>query len=123
MNGIELNIFSIRNLAGLNFAYDTYAVRNVRRDQAEYFQNRDHLVRTLSYKLKAPVHPINRNGELFLAVPSNAGVVPERLPLIRTNAFLEKVRSGDVLDFSVRNPENELDLPACDSIHVASAAV
>jgi hypothetical protein len=66
MNGIELNIFSIRNLAGLNFAYDTYVVRNVRRDQAEYFQNRDHLVRTLSYKLKAPVHPINRNGELFL---------------------------------------------------------
>jgi hypothetical protein len=37
MNDIETNIFPILNLQDLNFVYDTYKVRNLRRDQDEYF--------------------------------------------------------------------------------------
>jgi hypothetical protein len=107
MNGIETNIFSIRNLGDLNFEFDTYAVRNLKRGQAEYFQNKDHLVRTLSFKLGAPVQVTERNGDPFLAIPSTAGPVPERLSLVRTNVVLEKVRTGDTLNFLVRNAEND----------------
>ena len=49
---IETNIFPILNLNDLKLQYDTYRVRNLRRDQDEYFQNRDTLTRDLSYKLK-----------------------------------------------------------------------
>ncbi|MFZ1006037.1 MAG: hypothetical protein WAN65_04325 [Candidatus Sulfotelmatobacter sp.] len=107
MTEIETNIFSIENIRDLNFAYDTYAVRNLKREQAEYFQNKDHLVRTLSFKLGAPVQAIERNGELCLAIPSTAGPVPERFSLVRANVILEKVRSGDTLDFSVRDSAND----------------
>jgi hypothetical protein len=100
MNGIETNIFTIRDLEGLNFEYDTYAVRNLKRGQAEYFQNKDHLVRTLSFKLGAPVQAVEHRGEPHLVIPSHAGLVPERFSLVRTNVILEKVKSGDTLDFS-----------------------
>jgi hypothetical protein len=103
MNGIETNIFLIRNLGTLNFEYDTYAVRNLRRGQAEYFQNKDHLVRTLSFKLRAPVQAIERGGEPYLVIPTKVGPVPERFSLVRTNVILEKVQAGDTFDFSVRN--------------------
>src|SRR5262245_3392011 len=107
MNGIETNIFAIRDLERLNFEYDTYAVRNLKRGQAEYFQNKDHLVRTLSFKLGAPVQAVEHRGEPHLVIPSHAGPVPERFSLVRTNVILEKVRSGDTLDFSVRDPVND----------------
>lgn len=108
MNDIETNIFPLRNLEALNFQYDTYAVRNLHRGQAEYFQNKNHLVRTLSFKLSAPVEAFERSGEMLLAIPSDAGQpVPERFALVRTQVILEKVKSGDVLDFSMRTPEND----------------
>jgi hypothetical protein len=107
MTEIETNIFSIENIRDLNFAYDTYAVRNLKREQAEYFQNKDHLVRTLSFKLGAPVQAIERDGELGLAIPATAGPVPERFSLVRANVILEKVKSGDTLDFSVRDSVND----------------
>jgi hypothetical protein len=107
MNGIETNIFPIENLDELNFTYDTYRVRNLRREQDEYFQNQDALVRELSFKLGAPVEKIERKGELFLVIPSDAEGVPERVALVRTQVYLERIQTGSALDFSVRNSEND----------------
>jgi hypothetical protein len=107
MNDIETNVFPILNLQDLNFVYDTYKVRNLRRDQDEYFQNCDALVRDLSFKLGAPVQRIERGGELFLVIPSDAVGVPERFSLVRTQVYLQKTASGSELDFLVRNPEND----------------
>jgi hypothetical protein len=107
MNDIETNIFPILNLEDLNFVYDTYRVRNLRREQDEYFQNCDALVHDLSFKLAAPVQRIERGGELFLIIPSDAVNVPERFSLVRTQVYLEKTNSGSVLDFLARNPEND----------------
>ncbi len=107
MNDIETNIYPILNIEDLNFVYDTYKVRNLRREQDEYFQNCDALVRDLSFKLGAPVQRIERDGELFLVIPSDAAGVPEKFSLVRTQVYLEKTASGSVLDFLVRNPEND----------------
>ena len=107
MMDIETNIFPVSNIEELGYSYDTYRVRNLRRDQDEYFQNRDGLVRTLSFRLGAPVEAVERAGEPFLVIPSDARGVPDRVSLVRTNVYLEKVASGTQLDFTARNPEND----------------
>lgn len=107
MTDIETNIFPIENLDDLKLRYDTYRVRNLSRDQDEYFQNRDALTRDLSYKLKVPVLVIERTDGPYLVVPDNATNVPEQFPLVRTYVRLEKVAAGTPLDFNVRSPEND----------------
>lgn len=107
MNDIETNIFPILNLDDLNLRYDTYRVRNLRRDQDEYFQNRDTLVRDLSFKLKVPVQIVERQGEPHLVVPGDAANVPEKFGLVRTYVYLDKVDSGLPLDFRVRSADND----------------
>ncbi len=107
MTDIETNIFPILNLNDLKLQYDTYRVRNLRRDQDEYFQNRDSLTRDLSYRLKVPVLVVERQDGPYLVVPGNAANVPEKFPLVRTYVYLDKVESGIPLDFNVRSPEND----------------
>jgi hypothetical protein len=107
MNDIETNIYPILNLSDLAFEYDTYRVRNLRREQDEYFQNREALVRDLSFKLGVPVQAIVRGEETFLVVRSDSGPLPDKHPLVRTHVYLEQVVGRTALDFSVRNPEND----------------
>lgn len=107
MTAIESNIFPILNLDDLKLRYDLYRVRNLRRDQDEYFQNRDALVRDLSYQLKVPVLVIERQGEPHVVVPGGASNVPDKFPLVRTYVHFDKVESDVLLDFNVRNPEND----------------
>ena len=107
MMDIETNIFPVLNPEELGFRYDTYRVRNLRRDQDEYFQNKEGLVRTLSFKLGAPVQAIERDGEPFLVIQSDVAAVPEKVSLVRTVVYLDKVESDTQLDFAVRSPEND----------------
>ena len=55
MTGLETNVFPITNLADLSASYRLYHVRGLGSDQAEFFQNRDALVRFLSFRLNSPV--------------------------------------------------------------------
>lgn len=107
MTDIETNIFPIQNLNDLTLQYDTYRVRGLRRDQDEYFQNRDALTRDLSYKLKVPVLVVERDDGPYLVVPGGAANVPQKFPLVRTFVYLDKVESGIPLDFNARNPESD----------------
>lgn len=107
MSDIETNIFQILNLDELNFRYDTYRVRNLRRDQDEYFQNREALIRDLSFRLQIPVQIIERQGEPYLVVPVGAADVPDKFELVRTYVYLEKIDGGTPLDFRVRSPEKD----------------
>lgn len=107
MKDIETNVFPILNLDELSLRYDTYRIRNLKRDQDEYFQNRDALVRDLSFKLKEPVQVIERQGEPHLVVPDTVTQIPERFPLVRTHVYFDKAESSLPLDFSVRSPEND----------------
>ncbi len=107
MTDIETNIFPILNLNDLKLQYDTYRVRNLRRDQDEYFQNRDALTRDLSYKLKVPALVVERQDGAYLIVPGDVADVPQKFPLVRTYVYLDKVESRIPLDFNVRNFEND----------------
>ena len=107
MTYIETNIFPITNLRELNFRYDTYRVWNLRREQDEYFQNRDNLVRDLSFRLRAPVQIIERNDGPYLVVPESVTNVPDSFQLVRNYVRLERAASALPLDFSIRVPEND----------------
>src|SRR3989442_151004 len=107
MNPIQTNIFPILNISDLNCRCDVYDVRNLRRDQDEYFQNRDSLVHDLSFKLQVPVQAIERAGAPCIVVPENAAQLPERYLLVRTYVHLEKAREGLHLDFADRSSGND----------------
>ena len=108
MMGLETNIFPVLNTKDLGFKYATYRVRNLRREQDEYFQNKAALVRILSFQLGAPVQVIERNDEPFLVIPNDVTGVPEKVSLVRTVVYLDKVAGDKWLDFMVRNPENDI---------------
>ena len=81
MSYTETNIFPNPDTSDLTGRYDTYRVRNLRRDQDEYFQNREALVHDLSFKLQVPVQLVERQDEAFLVVRDDAKNVPANLPL------------------------------------------
>jgi hypothetical protein len=107
VSDLETNIFPILDLESLQLSYDTYRIRNLSRDQDEYFQNRDALTRALSYELKVPALLIERQDGAYLVVPDSASNVPAKYPLVRTYVYLDKVHSHTPLDFRVRSPEND----------------
>ena len=103
---IQTNIYPVLNISDLGFHYDTYRIRNLRRDQDEYFQNKEGLARVLSFKLSAPVQVVEYSGEPFLIVPSDALDVPEKVSLVRTVVYLEPTARNTEVDFSLRTSEN-----------------
>lgn len=107
MTDIETNVFPILNLNDLDFRYDRYRVRNLRRDHDEYFQNKEALVRELSFRLKVPVQSVESDGDLYLVIPENTADIPTNLMLVRTTVYLDRVDCGLALNFAVRNPEND----------------
>ena len=104
---IQTNVYPVLNIADLGFRYDTYRIRNLRRDQDEYFQNKEGLVRILSFKLGAPVQVVEYSGAPFLIVPNDTLEVPEKVSLVRTVVYLEPTARNTEVDFSLRTSEND----------------
>lgn len=107
MAGIETNIFPITNLAALSSRYRRYRVKGLTPDQTEYYQNRQHLNRKLSYMLKKPVVVVEHEGAPHVVVRDDAGELPSPLELVRTFVRFEPVPGTFDLDYTVRSPEND----------------
>jgi hypothetical protein len=107
MSELETNIFRIVNLRELGSTYRTYRIRNLRPDQDNYYQNRQHLIRKLSYSLRSAVEIITRAGEPILVVKHDAQEPPKDLMLVGTQVMLEPLDAQEVLDYTVRSPEND----------------
>jgi hypothetical protein len=72
MSALETNIFPITNLAQLSATYRLYRVRGLRSEQPEYFQNRQALLRALSYEMHSPVTVIDRDALPHVAIREDA---------------------------------------------------
>ena len=107
MSELETNIFQIVNLRELGSTYRTYRIKNLRPDQDNYYQNRQHLIRKLSYSLRSAVEIITRKGEPILVVKHDAPAPPRDLMLVGTQVVLEPLEAQEVLDYTVRSPEND----------------
>src|SRR5215212_3808164 len=106
MAAIETNVFPITNLAAISSRYRIYRVKGLTPDQSEYYQNRQHLNRKLSYLLKKPVVVIDRDGMPHVVVRDDAGELPSPLELVRAFVRFERLPGTFDLDYTVRSPEN-----------------
>jgi hypothetical protein len=107
MSALETNIFPIANLAQLLASYRLYRVRGLRPEQPEYFQNRQALLRALSYEMHSPVTVIDRQGVPHVAIREDAPEPRSPVPLVRATAYLDRVKGTFRLDFSTRSPETD----------------
>jgi hypothetical protein len=68
MSGLETNVFPILNLPELVTTYVLARIRGLNPEQAEYYQNRQALIRKLSFSLRSPVTIIERDDEPWLVL-------------------------------------------------------
>ena len=110
MRQLETNIYSITNLDELSTRYRLVEVAGLRRDQAEYFQNRQALERRLSYSLRKPVLVVERGDVPFVVVPEDVATLPSEVELVRVVVQLRPRDEGVDLDYSKRGPDDAIAL-------------
>ncbi len=104
---LETNIFRIVNLAALSSKYKLYRIKGLNNAPDEYYQNRQNIIRKLSFSLKAPITIIDRDEMPYLVVSNTAKEPPNNLPVVRTNVTFEPYPGEFILDYTLRTPEND----------------
>ena len=105
---LESNVFRITNAATLAAKYRLYRIKGLDNAPDEYYQNRQAIVRKLSFSLKAPVTITVRDRIPYLVVKSDAKAPPANMSVIRTTVAFELCEGDFTLDFGVRSPDNDL---------------
>src|SRR5258708_15465820 len=104
---LETNIFRIVNLASLSSKYKLYLIKGLSNAPDQYYQNRQIIIRKLSFSLKAPVTIIDRDEIPHLVVISTAKAPPNNLSVVRTSVTFEPCPGEFDLDYTIRSPEND----------------
>lgn len=107
MPRIETNDFAISNLGSLSSRYRLYRIRGLNREHSEYYANRQHVIRKLSYALKKPVTVIERGEVPHLVVRDDAGEVTSPMMLVRTPVYFDPVGDTFEVDYALRSPSND----------------
>ena len=107
MTGLETNVFPILNLSELVTTYVLCKIRGLNPEQPEYYQNRQALIRKLSFSLRSPATIIERDEEPWLVLPGNVTPPPSPYPLVRTSVYFDPPTEERVIDFSTREPAND----------------
>ena len=107
MPRIETNDFAITNLDALSSRYRLYRIKGLNRDHSEYYANRQHIIRKLSFWLKKPVTIIERDDIAHLVVRSDAPEISSPMSLVRVPVYFEPVGDSFEVDYAVRSPEND----------------
>jgi len=97
---LQTNVFPITNLSDFKLHYRLVRVSGLRPDQVEYFQNRQHLEKHLSYLLHQPVLVVERDGVPHLAVPRDVHAVPADVQLVRLVVQLELLEEPYEIDLA-----------------------
>lgn len=107
MKYLETNIFPITNLSELSTSYRLYKIRGLKKNHPEYFQNRQFLIRRLSYALKNPVTIIDLENTPHLVLPDNVEPPVSPYSLVRSVVYFEPTGEARQLDYTLRNLEND----------------
>jgi len=110
MNSLDTNVFEITNLGQLKSRYKLYRIRGLSTEQDEYDQNRQTLIKKLSYKMRSPVTIVAREDGPHLVLREDAPDPPSPYNLVRTTAYFDPTRDRMTLDFA--NPTDET-APIC----------
>src|ERR1700730_6274182 len=90
MTGLETNIFPIDNLSELSSVYRLYKIRGLAKEHPQYFQNRQIIVRKLSYALRSPAALIELNREPHLVLRDDAPEPDSPFPLVRATIYFDR---------------------------------
>ena len=107
MPRIETNDFPITNLSALSSRYRLYRIKGLNREHSEYYANRQHIIRKLSYLLQKPVTVIEREDAAHLVVRDDVVAMPSSLPVVRTVVYFEPCSGVFDLDYTLRSPQND----------------
>jgi len=105
---LETTLFPLEGLEKLTTSYQLYAIKGLSGlDGTEYHKNVNLLVRRLSFMMKAPFVSLVRNGEQFVAVPSDVTDFPVDHRVVR--AMVKLVPTGQPLHLSFGTCGDEYD--------------
>ena len=107
MTGLKTNIFPITNLAELSSTYRLYHIRGLRKDQTEYYQNRQIIARKLSFAFRSPAVVIDHGGEPHLVLRAEAPEPKSPYQLVRRVVYFDPLPGIHHLDYTLRTPEND----------------
>jgi hypothetical protein len=107
MPRIETNDFAITNLESLSSRYRLYRIKGLKRDHSEYYANRQHIIRKLSYSLRKPVTIIERDEVPHLVVRDDAKEIASSMSLVRVPVYFEPVDGSFDVDYTLRSPDND----------------
>jgi hypothetical protein len=107
MTGLESNVFPILNAAELVSFYRLLKIRGLDKDQPEYYQNRQTLIRKLSFARRQPVTIVERDGEPLLVLPAGTPDPPSPFRLVRTAVYFDPIEGEHKLDFMSRDAASE----------------
>src|ERR1700752_1034802 len=107
MSRIETNDFPIVNLSGLSSRYRLYRIKGLNREHSEYYANRQHIIRKLSYLLQKPVTVIEGEDGPSLVVRDDVVAMPSSLSVVRIVVYFEPCSGVFDLDYTLRSPEND----------------
>ncbi len=108
MTTLRTNIFRILNLGELNAKYRLYRIRGLSKEQPEYYQNKQLLIKSLSYALRTPATITDRGEEgIFLVVRDDAGRPESPFSLVRTTVYLDPTDETHELDFTAGDNEDQ----------------
>ncbi len=99
MTELETNIFPVTNLNMLNTQYRLYKIKGLNRDQDEFEQNRQAIVKKFRYEYRNPAAIIMIEGEPYLALLNDGSEPPDYQQLVRVTARFEKVPDMLTLDY------------------------
>lgn len=105
---VETNVFVLKNLEDLSSRYRLYRIVGLRSEHPEYYENRQAIIRKLSYTLRNPVAIIDRDEQPYLVVRADAPMLLDPLPLIRVKVNFELSSDTLELDYTHRSPENDV---------------
>jgi hypothetical protein len=107
MARIETNDFAITNLGALSSRYHLYKIRGLNREHSEYYANRQHIIRKLSFLLRKPVTIVEREEVPHLVVRDDAGEIPVSMTFVRVPVYFERVGDSFEVDYTLRSAEND----------------
>jgi hypothetical protein len=102
---LETNVFEITNLNELKSNYKLYRIRGLSKDQDEYDQNKQILIRKLSYELNSPATIIERDEGPYLVLRQDSLEPQSPYTLVRTVAYFDL--TDKMLDLDFENPTDE----------------
>lgn len=105
---VEANVFVLKDLENLSSRYRLYCIRGLQSEHPEYYENRQAIIRKLSYKLRNPVTIVDRDDKPYLVVRDDAPASLEPLPLVRVKVDFEPRSDTLELDYTHRSPENDV---------------